>query len=76
MDNPFKIIKPTEKPPEHLKKDVLESVELMMIILRLMQLFMIDFSMSIPESLQSIFRTTTQDKDKLSGSGKNDLTNK
>lgn len=65
MDNPFKIIKPTDKPPEHLKKDVLESVEIMMVILRIMQLFMIDFSMSLPESLQSIFRIkNTNDESK------------
>ena len=56
MDNPFKLIKPTDQPPENLKKDVLDSVELMMLVIRLMQLFMVDYSMSIPESLEHLFK--------------------
>lgn len=68
MDNPFKIIKHTDKPPEHLKKDVLESVELMMITLRILQLFMVDFSMSLPESLESLFKAKKPEDDHASDS--------
>lgn len=62
MDNPFKLIKPTDKPPEHLKKDVMESIELMMLVVRMLQLFMVDYSVSIPESLDHLFRTSKDDK--------------
>ena len=56
MDNPFKIIKPTDKPPENLKKDVMESIELMMLFIRILQLFMVDYTISMPESLDKFFR--------------------
>ncbi len=63
MDNPFKLIKPTDKPPEGLKKDVLESIELMMLVIRMLQLFMVDYSISIPESMDQFFRTTKEKKE-------------
>ena len=61
MDNPFKLIKPTDKPPEHLKKDVLDSIELMMLVVRMLQLFMVDYSISIPESFDHFFRISKED---------------
>ena len=64
MDNPFKIIKPTDKPPENLKKDVMESIELMMLIIRILQLFMVDYTISMPESLDKFFRTLKHDMNK------------
>ena len=64
MDNPFKIIKPTDKPPENLKKDVMESIELMMLIIRILQLFMVDYTISMPESLDKFFRTLKDDENK------------
>ena len=77
MDNPFKIIKPTDKAPENLKKDVLESIELMMLVVRMLQLFMVDYSISIPESMDQYFKTSThQAKDDDSEEEKNkDLEN-
>ncbi len=64
MDNPFKLIKPTDKPPENLKKDVLESIELMMLVVRMLQLFMVDYTISLPESVDQYFRTSTKKADK------------
>ncbi len=62
MDNPFKLIKPTDKPPEHLKKDVMDSIELMILVVRMLQLFMVDYSISIPESMDHLFRTSKDDE--------------
>ena len=62
MDNPFKLIKPTDKPPEHLKKDVMDSIELMILVVRMLQLFMVDYSISIPESMDHLFKTSKDDK--------------
>jgi len=64
MDNSFKLIKPTDKPPENLKKDVLESIELMMLLVRMMQLFMVDYTFSIPESMDPFFKTSDLKKGK------------
>ena len=73
MDNPFKLIKPTDRPPENLKKDVLDSIELMMLVVRMLQLFMVDYSVSIPESMDQFFKTSDAKKGKdRSGKGKND----
>ena len=73
MDNPFKLIKPTDKPPENLKKDVLESIELMMLVVRMMQLFMVDYTISIPESMDQFFKTSDSKTGKNDGeSEKND----
>ncbi len=71
MDNPFKLIKPTDKPPENLKKDVMESIELMMLVVRMMQLFMVDYSISIPESMDQFFRTSNDEKDGKKDSDEN-----
>lgn len=43
-ENPFKIIKSTEQPPESLKKEVMGSVKSLELVLRLMQLFIADYS--------------------------------
>lgn len=58
MANPFKLIKPTDRPPENLKKDVLESIELMMLVVRMLQLFMVDYTISIPESMDQFLKTS------------------
>ena len=70
MDNPFKLIKPTDKPPEHLKKDVMESIELMMLVVRMLQLFMVDYSISIPESMDHLFKTSKDEMHKNKDSDK------
>ena len=73
MDNPFKLIKPTDRPPENLKKDVLESIELMMLVVRMMQLFMVDYTVSIPESMDQFFKTSDAKTGKdVSEEAKND----
>ncbi len=43
-ENPFKIIEPREQVPEHLKKGVMGSVKTVVLMLRLVQLFVGDFS--------------------------------
>jgi hypothetical protein len=67
MDNPFKLIKPTDKPPENLKKDVMESIELMMLVVRMLQLFMVDYTISMPESLDKFFKSTKKHQPGKSG---------
>ncbi|MEZ4755552.1 MAG: hypothetical protein R2817_01855 [Flavobacteriales bacterium] len=50
--NPFKIIRPTDQPPEHLRKDVMGSIKLVMLLVRFVQLFMADYAMSIFENVR------------------------
>lgn len=45
-DNPFKIIRPTDQPPESLKKEVMGSVKWVMLIMRFVQLFVVDLSLT------------------------------
>lgn len=51
-ENPFKIIRSTDLPPEHLKQDVVSSVKRIMLLMRFMQLFMSDYSMAIFEKFR------------------------
>jgi len=51
-DNPFKIIRSTDLPPEHLKQDVVSSVKRIMLVMRFMQLFMSDYSMAVFEKFR------------------------
>lgn len=59
-DNPFKIIKPTEQPPEDLKKDVMGSVKGIVLILRFVQLFVGDYAGMLFEQFKVTGKT---DKD-------------
>ncbi|MBP7513594.1 MAG: hypothetical protein KA791_03545 [Flavobacteriales bacterium] len=43
-ENPFKIIRSTDQPPEALRGEVVSSVKFLMLILRFVQLFVADFS--------------------------------
>ncbi len=43
-ENPFKIIRSTDQPPESLRKEVVSSVKFLMLIMRFVQLFVADFS--------------------------------
>ncbi|MCB9170132.1 MAG: hypothetical protein H6594_07265 [Flavobacteriales bacterium] len=45
--NPFQIIRPTDKPPETLRKEVMSSVKLVMLLMRFVQLFMADYASSL-----------------------------
>ncbi|HEX2616910.1 MAG TPA: hypothetical protein VHL57_05160 [Flavobacteriales bacterium] len=51
-DNPFKIIRPTDQPPEHLRKEVLGSVKFVMLLMRFLQLFMADYANALFESVR------------------------
>jgi len=53
-DNPFKIIRPTDQPPESLKKDVMGSVKFVMLLMRFVQLFVADFSISAFDKVRLI----------------------
>ena len=48
----FMIIRPTDQPPEHLRKDVMGSIKLVMLLMRFVQLFMADYAMSIFENVR------------------------
>ena len=51
-ENPFKIIRPTDQPPENLRKEVMGSVKLLMLLMRFMQLFMADYAMTLFENVR------------------------
>lgn len=57
-DNPFKIIRPTDTPPENLRKEVIGSVELVMLMMRFVQLFVADQAHALFEN----FRVLGKDK--------------
>jgi hypothetical protein len=48
-ENPFKIIEPREQVPENMRKDVMGSVKMAVLILRFVQLFVGDYSSVILE---------------------------
>lgn len=41
--NPFHVIRPTDQPPDSLRKDVMGSVKLLILVMRFAQLFMADY---------------------------------
>lgn len=41
--NPFQVIRSTDQPPDNLRKDVMGSVKMLMLIMRFAQLFMADY---------------------------------
>lgn len=43
-ENPFKIIRSTDQPPENLRKEVMTSVKFVMLVMRFVQLFVADLS--------------------------------
>lgn len=43
-ENPFKLIRLAEEPPEHLRKEVLGSVRLAVLMMRFAQLFLADYA--------------------------------
>ena len=53
-ENPFKIIRPTDLPPDDLKKDVMGSVKFVMLVLRFVQLFVADGAASIFDSVRMV----------------------
>jgi hypothetical protein len=57
-ENPFKIIRATDEPPASLRGEVVSSVKFVMLLMRLMQLFLADFSSAIFDKVR---RTDTND---------------
>ena len=51
-ENPFKIIRPTDQPPETLRKEVIGSVRFVMLLMRFLQLFMADYANALFESVR------------------------
>lgn len=43
-ENPFKLIRSTDQPPESLRKEVLGSVKFVMLLMRFTQLFVSDYA--------------------------------
>lgn len=43
-ENPFKLIRSTDQPPETLRKEVLGSVKFVMLLMRFTQLFVSDYA--------------------------------
>ena len=52
-NNPFKIIKPSEEVPAHLKDEVMDNIESIILLLRFIQLFVGDYSESIVNMLRA-----------------------
>ncbi|MFZ1686163.1 MAG: hypothetical protein WAU70_02000 [Flavobacteriales bacterium] len=44
QQNPFHIIRPTDEPPEQLRREVLGSVRFVILMMRFTQLFVADFA--------------------------------
>jgi hypothetical protein len=59
-ENPFKIIEPREQVPENMRKDVMGSVKLAVLVLRFVQLFVGDYSAVI---LEKFSRSSKKKKD-------------
>ena len=53
-DNPFKLIRCTDQPPETLRKEVLGSVKFVMLLMRFTQLFMADYAMTLFNNVRII----------------------
>ncbi len=43
-ENPFKLIRLADEPPAHLRKEVLSSVRLAVLVMRFAQLFLADYA--------------------------------
>jgi hypothetical protein len=67
-ENPFKIIRPTDEPPEHLRKEVMGSVKLLMLLMRFMQLFMADYAMALFENVRLTGKRDTKATDRADAS--------
>lgn len=53
-ENPFKIIRPTDQPPENLRKEVMGSVKFVLLLMRFLQLFMADYASVLFENVRVI----------------------
>lgn len=53
-ENPFKLIRITDEPPEDLRKEVLSSVRLAVLMMRFAQLFLADYASVLFEKFKLI----------------------
>ena len=60
-DNPFKIIRSTDQPPEHLRKDVISSTRLVILYIRFIQLFIADHASVLFEQFRVLDRKGPDD---------------
>lgn len=63
-ENPFKIIRPTDQPPADLRKNVMGSVKIVMLLIRFLQLFIADYSAAVFDNVRLVAR-----KDNASSNG-------
>jgi hypothetical protein len=56
--NPFQIIRPTDEPPVELRKEVLGSVNFMMLVMRFTQLFVADYAAALFDKFRLVDRPT------------------
>jgi len=50
--DPFKLIRSTDQPPEHLRAEVIGSVKFVMMLMRMLQLFVADPSAALFERIR------------------------
>jgi len=50
-ENPFKIIRSTDQPPEHLRNEVMGSVRMAVLLMRFAQLFLADYAQVLFDKL-------------------------
>ena len=53
-ENPFKIIRSTDQPPDDLRKEVMTSVKFVMLLMRFVQLFVADFSLAMFDKVRHV----------------------
>lgn len=54
--NPFHIIRSTEEPPEHLRKEVMGSLRSAVLLMRFAQLFLADYANALFDKLSALER--------------------
>jgi hypothetical protein len=62
-DNPFKIIEPREEVPQEMKKEVLDSVKAIVLVLRIVQIFVGDYANVIFERFRHADMNASQNSD-------------
>ena len=61
-ENPFKIIRSTDQPPGDLRKEVMGSVKLLMLLMRFIQLFVADPAPAMFEKVRLAGRSRTDER--------------
>ena len=62
-ENPFKIIRSTDLPPEDLRTEVIGSVKMVMLLMRVVQLFVADPSSALFENVRIVGRGASSQSD-------------